>query len=352
MLFEPFDIHHAAPVMFWMAVAFAVTMAAAVAIERAVFGIVALRQQRLERRYVPIIRRALNGDAEARRALAAVPPRHRLTLAWLLIGPLNEDRSPARIDATRSVAETVGVPAIADRYLTSARWWRRALALRALGLMQSRDRAGEIVGALDDSNADVRAAALDALTDLRDPKTVPAIVVRMHDASLARGRRAAALSAFGDECEPLLLDLAEVDPPHRVNYARALAVCGTVRSRIELCRWARDARSEVRAAAFEALAHVGLDAAAAALALEALESPEALVRTMAARALAGWTGAGDAPPRLGRHLEDAWPVAVSAARSLHSMGEPGLAELRACASRSDLAGLLARQTLWQAAARA
>jgi HEAT repeat protein len=327
-------------------------MAAAVAIERAVFGIAALRQQRLERRYLPIIHRALDGDERARGALAAVPARHRLTVAWLLIGPLTHDRNPARIDATRSLAETVGVPAIADRYLTSVRWWRRALALRALGLMRSRNHAAEIVGALDDGNADVRAAALDALTDLRDPRTVPAIVARMHDASLARGRRAAALSAFGDACEPLLLDLAEVDPPHRVNYARALAVCGTVRSRIELCGWAHDARPEVRAAAFEALAHVGLDAAAATLAIEALESPETLVRAMAARALAGWTGAGDAPPRLGRHLEDVWPVAVSAARSLQSMGEPGLAELRACALRADLAGLLARQTLWQAGAHA
>jgi HEAT repeat protein len=352
MFFEPFDIHHAAPVMFWIAVGFAVMVAAAVAIERAVFGLLALRQRRIEQRYGPLLRRALNGDESARRALAAGSSRHRVAIAWLLLEPLIEDRKPARIEAARSVAEAISVPAIAGRYLRSRRWWRRALALRALGLMQSRSHAREIVGALDDANADVRAAALDALTDLRDPATLSAIVVRMHDASLPRGRRAAALSAFGQDCEPLLLDLAEIDPERRVNYARALALCGTVRSRPELCRWARAGRPELRAAAFEALAHVGLDDGAATLAIEALENPDARVRANAARALAGWTGAGDAPAHLGAHLEDAWPVAVSAARSLQSMGEPGLVKLRACASRSDLAGLLARQTLWQAAARA
>jgi hypothetical protein len=68
---------------------------------------------------------------------------------------------------------------------------------------------------------------------------------------------------------------------------------------------------------------------------------------MAARALRGWTGAVIAAPHLARHLDDEWPVALQAARSLESMGESGLAELRGCSSRPDLAGVLAQQMLWE-----
>ena len=128
-------------------------------------------------------------------------------------------------------------------------------------------------------------------------------------------------------------------------------MCGTRRSRPVLARWTHDARPEVRAAAFEALAHVGVDAEAASLAIEALESDDEAVRAMAAYALNGWTGSGDAAVHLGRHLDDVWPVAVRAAQSLRSMGSAGILELEARASRSDLAGLLARQMLSPMGAR-
>ena len=137
--------------------------------------------------------------------------------------------------------------------------------------------------------------------------------------------------------------MSAVDTAHLVNYAHALAICGTRRSRPALARWTHDARPEVRAAAFEALAHVGVDAEAAGLAIEALESTDEAVRAMAAHALNGWTGSGDAAVHLGRHLDDVWPVAVRAARSLRSMGSAGVFELQARASGGDLAGLLARQ---------
>lgn len=71
---------------------------------------------------------------------------------------------------------------------------------------------------------------------------------------------------------------------------------------------------------------------------------------MAAYALQGWTGDGNAAARLARHLEDAWPVAIRAARSLRTMGPGGLSELQAHATRPDLAGILARQMLWSGAA--
>jgi hypothetical protein len=70
---------------------------------------------------------------------------------------------------------------------------------------------------------------------------------------------------------------------------------------------------------------------------------------MAAYALQGWTGDRTAATHLARHLDDAWPVAIRAARSLKTMGPGGLSELQTSASRPDLAGILARQRLWSGA---
>jgi HEAT repeat protein len=324
-----------------------IAMLAAVVAERAGFGVSGWRQARIDRRYAETLRRALAGDDAAVRTLVASPARHRLALAWLLVAPLIDDRDAARIARTRSIMKTLAIDDIADRYVRSLWWWKRALGLRALGLAQVRSRTAVIIGALDDGHPDVRAAALDALTDLQDPASLQAIVVRMHDATLHRGRRAAALTAFGSQSEPFLLDLAAVDPAHRLNYARALAICGSGRSRATLCQWTADPTAAVRAAAFEALAHVGLDDEAARLAVRALESDDPTVRAMAAQALHGWTGNPDVIPGLTRRLDDTWLVAVPAAESLRSIRPDGLAALSATAARTDLAGALARQMLWE-----
>ena len=339
------------PLMVWAAVVAALTMAAAVVVERAAFGLQQARRGRLRRRYRPLVQHALEGDETARRELLASPAPHRLTLAWLLIEPLIEDRDPDRIARTRAIVEAMSLFHLADRYLRSWMWWRRSLALRALGLLQARDHTPQLVAALDDSHPDVRAAALDALTDQRNPAALQAVVVRLHDTSLHRGRRGAVLKAFGSDCEAFLLEWSEVDPENRLNYIHALAICGTARSRPFLCGWTRDARVEVRATAFEALAYVGLDDEAARLAMEGLESDDARVRAMAAYALGGWRDSRDAAARLGRHLDDTWVVAVRAARTLQSMGDAGVVELQAHASRPDLGGLLARQMLWQPSAQ-
>jgi hypothetical protein len=71
---------------------------------------------------------------------------------------------------------------------------------------------------------------------------------------------------------------------------------------------------------------------------------------MAAFALHGWDGPGDAAAHLAQHLGDAWPVAIRAARSLQS-SPAGLSELAARTSRPDITGVLARQMLWQGSAR-
>jgi len=348
-----FGVEPLAAAMFLLrlGLALAGVMMAAVVVERVVYAIQLFRGARLEKRYLPVIRRAVAGDEAARGQLARCPSRHRLSVARLLIIPLIDDRDPARIAGTRETAQAMSLFETIRRYFRSNLWWRRAVALRAVGVMQDREYTSWVVAALDDPNPVVRGAALDALTDLQDPASLPATVVRLHDASLHRGRRVGALLAFGSGCEPFLLELADVDAAHRVNYARALAICGTARARPALFLWTNDPRADVSAAAFEALAHVGLDNQAAALAIENLQNPNPSVRAMAARALRGWPDQSGAAHLLARQLDDEWGVAVEAARTLESMGEKGIAELRASAVRDDLAGTLARQMLWEERAR-
>jgi|SRR6187399_3198414 hypothetical protein len=345
------DAESLARLLLWTSIVLVIALTAVVVVERTVFALLRARRLQVEGRYAPLVRRALAGDGAAHGLLVASPARHRLVVARLLIEPLVDDRDPARITRTRVIVAALSFIPIADRYLRSRFWWRRAVALRALGVLEMRGHTAAAVAALDDPHPDVRAAALDALTYLRDVASLPAVVVRLHDPSLHPARRMSALAAFGPECESFLLELAEIHIAQRVNYAHALAICGTGLARPALARWTHDARPEVRAAAFAALAHVGLDAETASLAVEALESADVPVRAMAAFALNGWTGPGAAAMRLGQHLDDDWPVAVRAARSLRSMGGVGAIELEARALRSDLAGLLARQTLSPMGAR-
>ena len=155
-------------------------IAAGVLVERTVFGLLRARRLRLAHRYSPLVRRALAGDDAALGLLVAGPARHRLAVARLLIEPLIDDRDPARIARTRAMVGTLSIIAIAVRYLRSWLWWRRAVALRALGVLQLRNHTAAVVAALDDPHPDVRAAALDGLD----------VLARRHLAS--SGRRATA----------------------------------------------------------------------------------------------------------------------------------------------------------------
>ena len=346
-----FDFHRFAIQTAWLGVFLALLNAAAVVVERALFACNEARRRRIDRRYEPVARRALDGDEAAVEQLANSPRRHRIAIAWMLVRPLYDDRDRQRVARARTIFQAMSLVEVADRWVNSCWWPRRARAVRALGLFQIENRTAAIVAALDDDHAEVRAAALDSIADLGDPRAVMAVVVRLHDESLHRGRRFAAIAAFGPEIEPSLLEMAGVDAANRLNYARALRICGTARSLPTLSLWTLDPDVKVRAAAFEALGHIGLDRHAAPLALEGLEADDVTVRAMAAYALHDWAGPGNIAVQLAQHLDDRWPVAVQAASSLKTMRDGGVAALQAAASRPDLAGELARQTLWEMAAR-
>lgn len=334
--------------LLWLAGALTLMVTAMLVVERVTMAVRWMLRWRVEHRYKPLVRRALAGDEAAHVALGRSPSRHRLIIAALLLLPLIDDREPQRIARTRTIVRTMQLIPLADRYLRSTLSWRRAVALHVFGLIQDRQRAAAIVAALDDSHEDVRSAALDALTDLQDPATLPAIVVRLHDASLQPERRMAALTAFGSLAESHVLELADLDPQYRIHCAQALAICGTAASRPALCRWIDDARPEVRTAALTALRYIGLDEVALRQTLPALASDDVHVRAAAARALRGCGDeAATVAPRLAAHLDDVWEVAVSAADSLTGMGAAGLDELQRRAQRQGVAGELARQKLWQ-----
>lgn len=341
------DLTVAADLLFQMGLVVAVIMTVVVVIERGFVSSAADHTRRIAERYGPLAHRALRGEEEAVAALVSCPPRHRFDVATLLILPLIKDRDPTRIARTRDIVRAMSVVPIADRYLRSRWWWRRALAVRALGLMQMTDRTAQIIVALDDAHADVRAAALDAVGDLRNRASLQAIVVRLKDPSLPPGRSAAALAAFGPSCEPFVLELARIDPGHRLHYIRALALCGTSRSRPTLAEWTHDLRPEVQAAALEALAEIGLDDPSTTHAMACLQHHDPSVRAMAAFALGGAISRPDVATQLARHLDDVWEVAVKAAQSLRSMRPHGLDTLRACSGRRGLSGVLARQMLWE-----
>src|SRR5262245_42960968 len=115
------------PVLSWMAVALVLSALGAVIVERATVAWSLARRRRLEVLYEVLLRRALDGDLGARRTLIASPSGHRLIIAALLITPLIEDRDPDRIARTREIVEGLALVSIADRYLRSWLWWRRAL---------------------------------------------------------------------------------------------------------------------------------------------------------------------------------------------------------------------------------
>ena len=290
-----------APLMVWAAVATALTMAAAVVVERAAFGLQQALNRRITQRYRPLVRRALDGRRNGARRAAGQP---RATSARDRVAAdrtahrgsrpgANRQDSRDRAGACRCSARR---PLPAEPVVVAAR--ARAARARAHSSQGPHASARRRARRCTSGRAGRRARRPDGharpgggARHRRAACTTPPCIAA---GAARRSRRS------DPSCEPFLLELSEVDPANRLNYIHALAICGTSRSRPVLCRWTRDSRVEVRAAAFEALAYVGLDDDAARVAIEGLESDDPQVRAMAAYALRGWQGPGDAAARLAR----------------------------------------------------
>ena len=309
------------------------------------------RRQRLIRDYRPFVEAALHvdGDGVSVARLLAAPWHHRPVLSALILEPL----SVAEGAVTRRGAEIAKSLGLVDRWkrqLRDRRWWIRAEAIRALGLVKYEAALPVLIVALDDPFDEVRAVAVEALGQIADPSAVPALVSRLSDQSRhQRVRLVQALERFGHAVVPQLLEHVKTHPEEAAIVAELLGSVGAASALDLLIEWCSDPRPEVRAAALHGIGTIGVDERAYYHVLRALSDEAEQPRAMAAWAL-GRSGRQDAASYIAPRLNDEWIVAAHAARALRDLGAAGQRELESAAAHDD--AVLARQMLWECSARA
>lgn len=123
-----------------------------------------------------------SGGRDSLPVLRAAPRVHRRLLAELQLRPLRVARGEL-IDGLREGAVAAGVTEMWMEDLRGDRWWRRAEAVRALGLVQDGQAYDSIVRLLDDDHEEVRAAAVEALGLLGDGRAVGPLLGALSNAS-------------------------------------------------------------------------------------------------------------------------------------------------------------------------
>lgn len=288
-------------------------------------------------------------DAEGALANLVREGRRRRTAAVdLLLAPLRSVRGDL-VERSRAAVQALGMPPIWLRRLRDRRWWVRAEAAQALGLVAEPAAASALVELLDDEGAEVRAAALEALGRIADPATLPAIVEQLTSPRHQRVRIVAALHHFGRAAAEPLVQWGRDNPAHRAVVAETLGQMGSTTGLPALLDWIGDDDAAVRAACLHAAGDIGVDDRLYYYALRALSDPHPDVRAMAARAL-GRSGRPDSSTYLAARLGDEWTVAAHSATALRKLGDAGRRELAAAADRGGPGADLARRTLWEAGA--
>lgn len=325
-----------------------VVLFAVLIVQRLVRAYMVARRRDLVARYRPAIEAALNADrvpADFPRALAT---RHRDIAGELVLATLRIVRGPQTVRA-QALAEHLELSALWRGDLKARRWWHRSEAALALGLLRDRKSVRDLIPMLDDDNEQVRAAVIDALGQIGDALAVPALLARMGDPTRhERARVIQSLRAFGTKTTPLLVEHGRAYPRDRALVATVLSHVGGAAAAAELLEWSGADDAATRAAAWTALATIGLDDRAFYHAIKALDAAEPPVRAAAARALAR-CGRTDASPYLAAHLDDAeWEVAAQSARALARLGKDGHDALTArAAAAAGLGQDLAKQVLWE-----
>ena len=205
----------------------------------------------------------------------------------------------ARADTGRAVIRAL-VEASEDSDLEV----RRA-ALHSLARFEDPETAGTFRAALRDPDAEIRRVAVEALANLKDRSSVGAIAALLRDENTELRRAAAdalgelpAASVRGD----LIAALKDPDAEVRGNVIHALAELKDPAAVGALVEAMKDARAEVRAKAIDALQEMDLQAPPEGL-LDALHDPSAEVRQQAAHAVGHFEDAR-AVPALRGLLED------------------------------------------------
>lgn len=308
----------------------------------------AWRRARLELRYAPLVN-ALTGPETAGAAIAALtraPQRHLDVIGRLVLRPLALTEGQM-VDYLRAGATTIGLASHWRTQLRSPRWWDRASAVHALGLLRKPGMGADVLPVVNDVHEEVRAAAVGALGWLADPATVPALLTALSDETRhQKVRIIEALQRVGQAAGPAVLDYIRRRPVPDPLLADLIGHLRLTTAVDLLLDWTSAPDPAMRAAAFRTLGILGLDDRAFYFALKGLGDADATVVAMAARAL-GRAGRTDAVPYLAALLTREWHIAVEAAQSLHRLGPEGLAALEARAGVADDVGALASHVLWE-----
>lgn len=310
------------------------------------------RRQQRQAELQPLVDRVVAPmpDPQAAAELAAAARRHPAEVSTLLL-KIARLTQGSLVDRLRLVALDGGLVSRWLRGLEDRRWWVRAEAALALGLVEETAAVPGVLSLLDDVHDEVRAAAVDALGRLGPPEAIPALIARLSSESRhQRARVVEALRRFGDAVTRPLLSHATAHPQDRPMAAELLGLIGGTAALDALLEWTSGDDPALRASALEAVATIGIDDRAFYFALRGLGDADPDVRAMAARAL-GRSARADAAPYLAAHLDDEWIVAAHAATALRQLGDAGARVLAARAGESTLAGRLARQMLWEVPAR-
>lgn len=312
------------------------------------------RRALLQSRFQPLVDRWLSERAapEDRTRLLRFGRRSPLLLGRMIVAPLlSFSGGPVELGA--GLAVEAGVAEAWRQDIRHRLWWRRAEAIRSLGVIQDAGSFLAMVVALDDSHEEVRAAAVEALGRLGDLRAVQELLARIPEQSRhQRVRIVDALRTLGAHGGAALLEFIRRRPDVLPFVADLVpAICGSAAAE-ECLALSGHPAAPVRAAALNVLGTVGLDDASFYYVLKALADEDAGVRAMAARAL-GRSGREDAAAYLGEHLQEGdWAVAAESARALLGLHAAGASVLAANTAGDGQAAALARQMLWEQQARA
>ena len=321
-------------------------------VQRGLVTLAARRRAALERRFLPLVSAVLDGHGSgAAERLVREAGRHRRLIGRLMFNAVGA-LAGAPVDHARALARNLALVDLWRVDLEDHRWWRRAEAARAFGVVAEPAGFDLLIGALDDPHEEVRAAAVGALGRLSDPRAAVPLVARLAEQSRhQRVRIVDALRSLGPSAGPPLLAFARSHPEALPQVADLIAMaCGSA-AVDDLTGWLAHQRGDVRAAALSALGSTGVDDRTYYHALKALSDEDAGVRAMAARAL-GRSRRDDAAGYLAERLGDEWEVAAQSARALASLSSAGRRELAARADGDRPGAALARQMLWEIDSRA
>ena len=229
------------------------------------------------------LRARIRGLDELERPIAA-------TMLVERLRPAAAAERAAILDALREA----GAIDVLLRSIHRRRPWRRALAIRTLGLLEAEVAVPELIGRLSDRSRYVREAAVRALGRIGDRRAVPALA----ELFLQPGRAGAgivyeALLGLGAAAEPFFREgLSSAEAPVRVTSCFGIAsVMASAEARAELERMLADPAAEVRAAACETLGRIEDGPAPEPLARATLD-PAPSVRRAAVSALGSYDDRG------------------------------------------------------------